>query len=95
MHHARKIENRGKKFYGPSGGLKVVSVVVIEAIANREKRHAMSGEPDRKPQQIRQMKRRDSHRELQAVREAVLEKIDKIEDEMGSKRPPPMDEENK
>jgi hypothetical protein len=41
------------------------------------------------------MKRRDSHRELQAVREAVLEKIDKIEDEMGSKRPPPMDEENK
>jgi hypothetical protein len=53
----------------------------------------MSGEPDRKPLQIRQMKRRESHRELQAVREAIKEKIDKIEDEVGSKPPPALDDE--
>lgn len=47
--------------------------------------------PDKKPQHLRQMKRRESNRSLRAVREEVLSKIEKIEVEVGSKPPPPND----
>jgi hypothetical protein len=46
--------------------------------------------PHKKPQQLRQMKRRESNRALRAVREEVLSKIEKIETEVGSKHPPPV-----